>query len=114
MTAVSPQSLYEFHTKAEFPSSLPLAKSEVEKIPRWDLISRISRLEDTYFTRSDAEAMEARTIKREEDMEDVTASRIRAVTMPHSDTAANAKERFCSGRKAHVHFVYFIADMWRV
>ena len=75
MTAVSPRSLSEFYTKAEFPSSLSLAKSEVEKIPRWDLISRISRLEDTYFTRSDAEAMEARTIKREEDMEARTVKR---------------------------------------
>ena len=37
----------------------------VEAIPRWDLVSRVALIEDTYFTKSDAENMEARTMERE-------------------------------------------------
>jgi len=81
MTTVCQWSASEvkLRTKAILPSSLPLVKLEVEKIQRWDLSSRISLLEDTSFTRSDAEEMEARTVAREDAMEARTVAREEAM-----------------------------------
>jgi len=36
----------------------------VEIIPRWDLYTRVARLEETMFTKEDAKAMEARMTTR--------------------------------------------------
>ena len=43
---------------------------KVESLPRWDLFSRVQKLEDSMFTKSDAKEMEERLDKKMAEMEE--------------------------------------------